>query len=103
MPQLTVVTVQQAIQNTEAYIAKNGGLYSQWYAGVASKPEDRLFSDHNVTRNGGAWSYADLGTDTAARKVEDYFLNKGCKGAPGGGDWSSHFFYVYQITNSTRE
>jgi hypothetical protein len=98
-----VVSVQQAINDIDAYIRKNGGGYSASYCGVASDPTQRLFTDHNVNQQSGPWIYHRLANDTDARRVEGHFLSKGCKGGPGGGDRSSHYVYAYKITPSTNE
>ncbi len=98
-----VVSVQQAIYDIDSYIKKFGGPYSAWYCGVATDPRERLFKDHNVDERSGAWIFRALTTDTEARQVEAWFLAKGCKGGPGGGDRSSRYVYAYKITPTTRE
>lgn len=96
--------MKETIANFESYIRKNGGVYSQWYAGVATDPKQRLFNDHNVNEQRDIWIYSKhLKTDTAARIVEDHFLKKGCKGGPGGGDSSSCYAYAYKVNGHTRE
>ena len=94
-------SVNQVINDFNNYIRQYGGIYSQWYVGVASDPRDRLFSDHNVQERIDAWIYDNCGTDTAARKLEQYFLNLGCKGGPGGGDYNTKYAYAYKITINT--
>ena len=94
-------SVNQVINDFKNYISQHGGLYSQWYVGVASDPRDRLFSDHNVQEDGGVWIYHNCGTDTAARQVEQYFLRLGCQGGPGGGDYHTRYAYAYKITSNT--
>ena len=91
------------VQQTKAYMGRFGGYYSDWYAGIAADAKDRLFNGHGVSETGGAWIFHDCGTDTLSRRVEDHFLNLGCKGGPGGGDASTRFFYAYRITQQTRE
>jgi len=95
--------VNQIISEIDAHINKRGGGYSGWYCGVAADPKQRLFNDHNVDKDKGAWIYRDATTDTAARSIEDYFLKKGCKGGDGGGDHKSKYVYAYKITSSTSE
>lgn len=92
----------QIIQGIEDYMRKCGGGYSDWYAGIASEPRARLFSDHNVAEN-GAWIYHDCGSDSVARDIEDYFLNQGCQGGPGGGDYTTHYVYAYKVGPNTVE
>lgn len=95
--------MKKIISEIEAHIKKCGGTYSSWYCGIASKPKERLFEDHNVSEKSGTWVYRDATTDTAARSIEGYFLKKGCKGGDGGGDSQSKYVYAYKITSSTRE
>jgi hypothetical protein len=72
----------------KAYIQRNGGTYSDWYVGIVSDPRNRLFRDHNVSENGGAWIYREAESSSAAREVEEYFVNLlGTNGGSGGGDY----------------
>ena len=87
----------------DAHIRKCGGSYRDWYVGIASNPRDRLFNDHNVDEKGGSWIYKDAGSESAARQVESYFIDKGCKGGGGGGDASTRYVYAYRITSTTKE
>ncbi len=91
-----MMTVFQVISKIEQYMAIKGGHYADWYVGIAADPRQRLFSDHNVREIGDWWIYEDCGNDTAARQVEDYFLNKGCDGGPGGGDHATRYAYAYR-------
>ena len=95
--------VEQTASEIDAYIRKIGGGYPTWYCGIASKPRDRLFTDHNVAENGGSWIYRAAGSENAARSIEEYFLKKGCKGGGGGGDGGTRYVYAYKITSTTRE
>ena len=98
----TKYSVQVAIAEIDAYIRKCGGGYRAWYCGVASDPRDRLFNDHNVSEVYGNWIFVPLTTNTEARQVEAHFLNLGCDGGPGGGDYRSRYVYAYKKTASTR-
>jgi len=62
--------------------------YSSWTIGVTDDP-DRRRTEHGDPKHWHQWR-AD--TETIARNVEKYFLDKGMKGAPGGGE---HPDYVY--------
>lgn len=103
MSAIPIVSESQAIAEIDAYIRKNGGVYSAWYCGIASDPRKRLFTEHKVDEKNGARIYCDCGTDTVARRVEDHFVKKGCKGGGGGGDWSTRYVYTYKITPTTCE
>lgn len=95
-------TATQITQEIDCYIRQNGGGYSQWYAGIATDPRDRLFNDHNVDEKSGAWIYRDCGSENTARQIEKYFLNLSCEGGAGGGI-SPKFVYAYKTTLNTRE
>jgi hypothetical protein len=98
----TALTVTQIIQEFNNYIRNNGGSYSRWYVGIASDPRDRIFNDHNVNKDNDAWIFRDCGAETAARKVEKYFLDRGCAGGTGGGDSSTTYAYAYKKNTHTR-
>ena len=87
----------------DAHIRQCGGNYRDWYVGIASSPRNRLFNDHNVDEKKSAWIFRDAGPESAARQIEKYFLDKGCKGCGGGGDASTRYVYAYRITSTTRE
>ncbi len=96
-------TVTQIVQAFQVYMRQNGGAYGAWYCGVAADPRKRLFQDHNVSEQFGQWIYQDALSDTAARQVEQYFLARGCKGGPGGGDGDTRYAYLYKVTSQTKE
>jgi hypothetical protein len=87
----------------KAYVAKNGGRCSEWYAGIASDARRRLFIDHAVREIGDAWIFWPCGSSTAARNIEKILFNLGMKGGPGGGDYSTDFVYAYRIAGHTIE
>lgn len=91
------------IQQIAAHVQKCGGTYAQWYGGVASDPEARLFNDHGVDKGKDAWIYRTCASSEDARAIEEHFFQKGMKGGPGGGDWTTKSVYAYKITNTTRE
>lgn len=81
---------------------KEGSYKSNWYVGIAADPEDRLFNDHNVSKDNGWWIYRDAGTNTSARRIESYLLdNYGFDGGAGGGDHTTKFVYAYLKTYKT--
>lgn len=92
------------IKEIDEYIQKEGSPYGRWYVGIASDPQNRLFQDHNVSKENGWWIYQKASSDTDARAIEKFFLEqKGTQGGPGGGDSSTCFVYAYRITDHTRE
>ena len=72
----------------KAAIGKIVSTYSIWTIGVTDDPVRRK-SEHDNPTN---WHQWDADTETAARNVEKYFLDKGMKGSGGGGGGAD---YVY--------
>ena len=97
-------TARDIVGDLEDYVAACGGKWEQWYVGIAADAQDRLFSDHNVSRKDDAWIYRTASTSTIARAVERYLLDThGGKGGPGGGDDDTCMIYAYRITAYTVE
>jgi len=92
---------EQIIRDVEGHVQKCGGPYSKWYAGIATDPDQRLFTDHNVNRKTDAWIFRKAKSEQDARYIEKYFLRKGMKGGTGGGKNPRHF-YAYKMNNHTR-
>ena len=97
----TAIEIIQAIQS---HVAKRGGDWWEWYVGIAADAEDRLFSDHNVRREGDAWIYKKARTSRVARDVEAYLIETHCaQGGPGGGDENTRTVYAYRTADHTVE
>lgn len=64
--------------------------YSIWTIGVTDDPIRRK-SEHNNPKH---WHQWDADTETAARDVEQYFLDKGMKGG-GGGPGGADYVYIF--------
>lgn len=97
-------TKVEIVNDIKAHIRACGARYwSEWYAGIAADARQRLFSDHNVLEQGGAWIYRQAINEQTARDAEAELLELGCKGGPGGGDGSTDRVYAYKITATTRE
>ena len=97
-------TALEIIDDMESYVQKHGGDWWQWYVGIAADVESRLFSDHNVCRDGDAWIYHVAPTSRVAREVEAYLIEEhGAQGGPGGGDDATRAVYAYQTVGHTLE
>ena len=64
--------------------------YSVWTIGVTDNPARRK-AEHG---NPSVWHNWDADTETAARNVEKYFLDKGMKGG-GGGAGRADYVYIF--------
>lgn len=91
---LTTSTIASEINS---HIRSCGGAYSAWYIGIAAKPRERLFSDHGVSEQYGAWIYRDAGSEAAARLIERHFIALGCRGGDGGGSVATRYVYAFRM------
>ena len=64
--------------------------YSLWTIGITDDPDRRKGEHGNPTY----WSQWNADTEAIARSVEKYFLDKGMKGATGGGE-HPNWVYVF--------
>lgn len=93
---------QEIITEIRNYIQNEGSGYRSWYVGIAKSPRVRLFSDHNVSENGGWWIYREASSSIAAREIESFFINTlGIDGGTGGGQIATKYVYAYKKTTTT--
>jgi hypothetical protein len=97
------MTESEIINKISSYITRNSEVWNNWHVGITEDPRNRLFSDHNVSEEDGAWIYEEGDSVDIARSVEQYFLEKGCDGGSGGGTSQSKFVYAYKKTANTNE
>lgn len=72
-----------------------GHTYSKCYVGITSNVEQRLFVDHNVTKNTGTYIWRTANTAAIAREVEQHFIDAGMDGG-GGGSRTARIVYAYK-------
>ena len=85
-----------------SYINSHGGVYSEWYSGITSDPQQRLFVEHNVSRENGHWVYHNAGRDHSARNIVSALINNyGTDGGSGWGNASTTNVYAYRKTAGT--
>lgn len=94
-------TMGQIIESIDAFMTRFRFTNSQWYVGIATDPEARLFNDHNVDREKGAWIYERAQSSRIARQVEQAYLKTGHDGGTGGGDDDSVFVYAFVKLDGT--
>jgi hypothetical protein len=75
--------------------------YADWYVGIAKDPDRRLFSDHNVDRNGFP-KHISATSERVAREIEKHLLDYGLSGGSGGGDSQTRSVYIYRRTSTTQ-
>ena len=81
------MTEQEIKTEIERHI---NGRYSVWTIGVTDAPDKRK-REHGNPR---WWHHWDASTEEVARRIESYFLEKGCKGA-GGGRGKANYVYIF--------
>lgn len=100
------MTYEQIIRDFDEHIRKSyRQSYGEFYIGITSNIEQRLFQEHRVDRNGQWWIYSPADSEDVARQVERHYLNFGMQGGTGGGkgDGSANYVYCYVITSYTIE
>jgi len=96
----------EIVNDIKNHADKEGGGYRNWYCGIASDPDQRLFNDHNVPwgENKAWWIKGNAGSEQSARDTEDYLVQLGFDGGIGGGDYTTIHVYAYKkIPGVTRE
>ena len=81
------MTEQEIKAKIEGYVSSN---YSIWTIGVTDNPERRK-GEHG---NPQYWHQWDAATEAIARRIETYFIDKGCKGG-GGGLGNANYVYIF--------
>lgn len=95
--------MEAIIKAFEDFMGQHGRYYNEFYIGIASDPLDRLTNGHGCDASvPNIYWTAPLHT-SIVRTIEKFFLDKGAKGGPGGGDVSTCYIYAYKIAPNTRE
>jgi hypothetical protein len=95
------IEIRLIIAKIKLYIEQCGGDYRNWYVGITSDLEERLFEGHKIRENDLHTSEKASNSDVA-RAVENHFINKlKTQGGPGGGDATAKFVYAYKVKSYT--
>ena len=94
-------TNQEIYNEIVAHMNSEGGLYSNWYAGITSNIESRLHGDHGVPKTNHWFMTRPAASSADARIIEEALHKLGCDGGPGGGDTTSSIVYCYKKTSIT--
>lgn len=98
------MTLQEFANQFIVFINQRGGDFRNWYVGIASDPDKRLFVEHNVPRNSPNWIYDNASTEANARSVEKFLIETyHTQGDTGGGDATTTWVYAYRVTSQTRQ
>lgn len=98
---------EQAIINAiDEHLKKsNKQYYNQFYIGITSDVNARLFGAHKVPRENHWWIYRFADNEQIARDVERHYIDLGMQGGEGGGTGEGNVtcVYCYAIANYTVE
>jgi hypothetical protein len=95
---------QKIVSDIVAHQESSGASPVSWYAGIAADPDERLFVNHHVRRQGDWWIFRKASSANEARAIEQQLLAvAGFQGGPGGGDNSTVFVYAYKVEGHTVE
>ncbi len=89
--QEVVMTEQEIISAIEGHVA---GRYSSWIIGVTDQPDKRKQQHERDGKDVSYWHQWDASTELVARRIERYFVDKGCRGA-GGGPGNANYVYIF--------
>lgn len=89
----------------KAHVNQEGSGYPNWYCGIASDPDSRLFSDHNIPsgENKAWWIKQNAGTEQDARDTELHLIDLGFDGGEGGGNAPVWVYAYKKIPGVTQE
>lgn len=99
------MTKQGIIDAIEEHLGKSYKKhYQDFYVGITSDINARLFVAHNVPEKGHWYIYQWADSEDVAREVEKYFLDFGMDGGTGGGtgDGDVRYVYCYEKGPNTR-
>lgn len=102
----TIRVNSEIVNAIKSHADKEGSGYRNWYCGIASDPDKRLFNDHNVPRkeNEAWWIKKKADSEKNARDTEAYLMQLGFDGGTGGGDYTTIHIYAYKkILGITQE
>jgi len=73
----------------------------QWYVGLASDAEEKLFQHHKVNRHANSWIYRMADSPETARSVHEKFLRLGCDGEQHANELNATDVYIYLKSHKT--
>jgi hypothetical protein len=106
MPTASAVQAQSSgaiIVEIDAHMKKSGILNKDWYVGITSDINERLFGFHQVPRENHWFIYRRALNSSEARSIEAAYHRAGCTGGGSGGDHTAVYIYAYVITPTTVE
>ncbi len=90
----------EILDDVQAFVAKHGGKYKEWYVGTAEDPKSVLFSTHKF-KNGDKGLYREAMSEIQAAEVAEFFIGQGAKGH-GGVKSGADCVYAYKMAQHTK-
>lgn len=90
----------EIMDDVQAFVAKYGGKYKEWYVGTAEDPKKVLFGTHKF-KTGDKGLYREAVSEIQAAEIVEYFKAQGTKGDEGvkrGADC----VYAYKMAPHTK-
>ena len=97
------MTLQVVMAEINAHMKRSGFPNSRWCVGITSDVNQRLHGYHRVPKVNHWFIHRQCASAEEARSIEAAYHSAGCKGAGGGGDYTSRYIYAYLITSETVE
>lgn len=88
------MTAQQLYDDIIRYVGNES--VGNWYVGIASSIDQRLFEDHRVHRVNHRLIHGQTASAEHARSVETALLNLSFDGGSGGGDHATMHVYAFR-------
>ena len=89
------------ITDLNCFFEQSGHPPVDWYVGIASDAERKLFNDHKVSRHLDSWIYRIADNSEIARSVQKDYLNLGCCGPMYPEDSKGIMVYAYLRSANT--
>lgn len=92
----------EIIDDVEAFVAKYGGKFADWYVGISKDPKATLNGTHGF-KKGDVGLVRTAASELQAQQVVDYFVGtRGCKGRKESFDAGEIHVYAYRRARHTK-
>jgi len=85
-----------------SFIEEKGGRTLDWYVGITSNPEQRLFAEHGLQKTGEDWIYRTADTAEEARRIGKYFVVAVKTDGAGFNEANARTVYAYKKKEHTK-
>jgi len=89
-------------ETINAFKAKIGEDYTNWYVGITNNPMDMLYTKHKVEEKADELWIAQLTSSyQIAKEIEEHFVKLGAKSVTVAEDETAKWIYAYKATEYT--